>query len=169
MSLKVFCLNCKHFQKPKKGGELFKCKAFPNGIPMELLTGEVAHTRPYSGDKGVRFEAIEIVEELSKGGLHSAAQHVHPVPGHPEMDGKPHPISQLHSEMVNMPSPAPKAAMRRRPPKTIDKHVPKVNPHVPSMLKDIEQKLADYGEEMVEVARYRRSDVNYRKAEGFDG
>ena len=35
------------------------CKAFPNGIPNEILTGEFDHTKPYKGDNGLRFEPIK--------------------------------------------------------------------------------------------------------------
>lgn len=33
----------------------FKCRAFPDGIPKEILFGDVLHTRPYAGDHGVQF------------------------------------------------------------------------------------------------------------------
>jgi len=49
------CSMCKHwFQKP--GG---KCKAFPDGIPMEIWEGRNKHTEPYEGDHGIRFERRE--------------------------------------------------------------------------------------------------------------
>jgi len=32
------------------------CKAFPDGIPMEIWLGENKHNRPFSGDNGIRFE-----------------------------------------------------------------------------------------------------------------
>lgn len=38
---------------------LVKCTAFaPDPIPTEILVGDVVHTRPYPGDKGIVFEAI---------------------------------------------------------------------------------------------------------------
>lgn len=33
------------------------CKAFPQGIPEEILIGQVQHTGPYPGDNGLRFKA----------------------------------------------------------------------------------------------------------------
>lgn len=46
------CIFCKHW--------LFKpgpyCKAFPDGIPDEILDNKVAHTKPYKGDNGIQFE-----------------------------------------------------------------------------------------------------------------
>lgn len=34
---------------------LFRCRAFPNGIPQEILRGDVMHTSPYPGDGGILF------------------------------------------------------------------------------------------------------------------
>ena len=35
------------------------CKAFPGGIPEEILRGQHKHERPYKGDNGIRFEPIK--------------------------------------------------------------------------------------------------------------
>jgi hypothetical protein len=35
---------------------LVNCTAFPDGIPTEIMIGEVMHTKPYSGDHGLLFE-----------------------------------------------------------------------------------------------------------------
>ena len=34
------------------------CKAFPNGIPKKILTGEYDHTKSVDGDNGIVFEPI---------------------------------------------------------------------------------------------------------------
>ena len=49
------CFNCKVFWR----GVPAKCKAFPNGIPDKILTGEHDHKEPFEGDNGVQFEPIE--------------------------------------------------------------------------------------------------------------
>jgi hypothetical protein len=33
-----------------------KCKAFPDGIPEDILTGVLDHTKEYPGDHGIQFE-----------------------------------------------------------------------------------------------------------------
>lgn len=43
------CLECKNFIDDKK----FTCKAFPKGIPDELLFSRVSHREPYKGDNGI--------------------------------------------------------------------------------------------------------------------
>ena len=47
------CLECKNYTG------LGECNAFPTGIPTEIITGEVSHTKPYKGDHGIQFEPIE--------------------------------------------------------------------------------------------------------------
>ncbi len=34
------------------------CRAFPFGIPDEILSGKVSHEKPYPGDNGIRFTAV---------------------------------------------------------------------------------------------------------------
>ena len=36
-----------------------KCKAYPEGIPEKIITGEHDHTKPFPGDNGIQFEPIE--------------------------------------------------------------------------------------------------------------
>lgn len=49
------CSVCKHFNIKTEGNT---CKAFPDGIPDEIWTGENDHTKPYKGDHGIQFEHI---------------------------------------------------------------------------------------------------------------
>jgi hypothetical protein len=47
------CGNCKHWQ----GG--FHCRAYPNGIPWPIMSGEVSHMTPLPGDGGVQYERVD--------------------------------------------------------------------------------------------------------------
>ncbi len=44
------CLSCSNYFAA------LTCRAFPDGIPAEIVTGRFDHTQPYEGDHGVRFE-----------------------------------------------------------------------------------------------------------------
>jgi len=48
------CVYCKHFNHLE-----WNCMAYTGGIPEEILTGEIDHTKPYKGDNGIQFEPIE--------------------------------------------------------------------------------------------------------------
>jgi len=37
-----------------------KCKAYPAGIPVEILFNEHDHTLPFVGDNGIRYQAVEL-------------------------------------------------------------------------------------------------------------
>ena len=45
------CYKCIH--KIEFGAD---CKAFPSGIPSDIFTNKVKHTKPYKGDNGIMFE-----------------------------------------------------------------------------------------------------------------
>ena len=45
------CFSCAHFNEDGT------CKAYPDGIPIELLFGEVNHIQPYEGDNGIQYKA----------------------------------------------------------------------------------------------------------------
>ena len=47
------CHKCKHRV------DVMTCDAFPQGIPVEILAGEIDHTKPYEGDNGIQFEPVE--------------------------------------------------------------------------------------------------------------
>jgi hypothetical protein len=48
------CHTCLHNRK------LGKCDAFPDGIPANILVGNLLHTVPLPGDNGIQFEPIVI-------------------------------------------------------------------------------------------------------------
>lgn len=56
----VKCSICKNrFYKNGEQYSLCTCKAFPNGIPLEIIREEVDHTKPYPGDNGIQYEPID--------------------------------------------------------------------------------------------------------------
>jgi hypothetical protein len=48
------CHTCTHIRKQGK------CDAFPDGIPLNILVGNLIHNRPLPGDHGIQFEAKAI-------------------------------------------------------------------------------------------------------------
>jgi hypothetical protein len=46
------CNNCVHVMR---SAPAIKCSAYPEGIPIEILTGKVDHHKPYKGDHGIQF------------------------------------------------------------------------------------------------------------------
>lgn len=57
-TLAPYCLSCKHLTSEGAGlsSEAFRCEAFPDGVPMKILTWEVDHREPVEGDQGIQFE-----------------------------------------------------------------------------------------------------------------
>ena len=53
MSQSSQCMECKHYT----GAHL--CAAYPDGIPVVIMTGEVAHDKPYKNDGGIQFEKAD--------------------------------------------------------------------------------------------------------------
>lgn len=50
----LICFSCKHFDEIKGG-----CKAFPDGIPDEITSGDNDHSEPLPGQKNnIVFEKI---------------------------------------------------------------------------------------------------------------
>ncbi|KKK51484.1 hypothetical protein LCGC14_3114480 [marine sediment metagenome] len=47
------CDSCKHIHR-----DGVTCEAFPNGIPIEILSNQKAHTKHYPNDNGIQFEEI---------------------------------------------------------------------------------------------------------------
>lgn len=48
------CSECAHYSS-----EWRRCEAFPEGIPIEIWSGEHDHKTPYEGDRGIQFEPKE--------------------------------------------------------------------------------------------------------------
>jgi len=57
------CSYCKYLNEKK----LVTCKAFPKGIPHEILSSEFNHINPYPGDHGIQFELDK--EKVKQWGL----------------------------------------------------------------------------------------------------
>lgn len=52
------CMECARYRDiPGRFG--LTCDAYPDGIPDEILNSEVDHTKPYEGDGGQTFIAVE--------------------------------------------------------------------------------------------------------------
>jgi len=54
------CLMCRHFDRTEPDSYALRCKAFPQGIPMDIVQGEQEHVTPYPGDNGILYEQIEL-------------------------------------------------------------------------------------------------------------
>jgi hypothetical protein len=51
------CDACIHFDWDAPPG-VFRCAAFPNGIPIPIQANKHYHSTPYPGDHGIRFEQV---------------------------------------------------------------------------------------------------------------
>ena len=52
----VACSSCKHFDRETLDREV--CKAYPDGIPAQILSGNYAHRTPFEGDNGIHWEPV---------------------------------------------------------------------------------------------------------------
>lgn len=53
----IQCAMCKHYIRDNK------CEAYPDGIPADILTGQVSHKEPVDGDNGIQFKEREDEDE----------------------------------------------------------------------------------------------------------
>ena len=51
------CINCVHRIRPEQG-LFYKCAAFPEGIPQEIVDNVLDHHKPIDGDNGIRYQAV---------------------------------------------------------------------------------------------------------------
>jgi len=51
---KGICNRCIHVSEDGQS-----CKAFPKGIPADILSGKIDHHKPYSGDYGIQYKGRE--------------------------------------------------------------------------------------------------------------
>lgn len=49
------CDCCKNRLQAKNDSD-YRCKAFPKGIPDEIVENKFKHTKPYPGDNNILFE-----------------------------------------------------------------------------------------------------------------
>jgi hypothetical protein len=56
MTIVLQCGFCKHLDESAPRG-VFRCRAFPRGIPEAILLARHDHHEPYPGDHGIRFES----------------------------------------------------------------------------------------------------------------
>ena len=59
------CLRCKHYNQNDLDANT--CAAYPDGIPVEIMSAMIAHRQPYPGDNGIQFEPIDEAQELEQG------------------------------------------------------------------------------------------------------
>ena len=50
------CAFCRHFVLSLAEDGRPTCRAFPYGIPDQILVGRADHRRPFPGDRGIRYE-----------------------------------------------------------------------------------------------------------------
>jgi hypothetical protein len=56
------CTFCKHLDEQSIFGEKKICKAFKNGIPSEIWTGNNKHTKSINGDNGIIFSPADTTQ-----------------------------------------------------------------------------------------------------------
>jgi hypothetical protein len=54
----ITCWRCAHMIDPADRC----CRAFPDGIPLDIWLGKHDHRTPYPGDRGLHYQEIEAKE-----------------------------------------------------------------------------------------------------------
>lgn len=52
------CMGCRFFNHSEPEG--FTCKAFPEGIPEEIVMGDFDHRTPYPNDNDIQYKPITV-------------------------------------------------------------------------------------------------------------
>ena len=55
------CATCKHLNR----GTFTSCAAYPGGIPLPILSGDISHDAPLPKDNGIQFEPLPESEKES--------------------------------------------------------------------------------------------------------
>ncbi len=50
----IQCIICCHYT------HALTCDAYPEGIPDEIISGQIDHKKPYKGDNGIQFEGKKL-------------------------------------------------------------------------------------------------------------
>jgi len=53
----ISCIVCTRFRGNKNG--IYRCDAFPYGIPQIITTGQHMHLTPVEGDRGALFDPVD--------------------------------------------------------------------------------------------------------------
>ncbi len=61
MSPTCQCAICQHFDRTDK--MVWRCAAFPDGIPAGIIGNTVDHREPVDGDGGLRFTPLDMVPD----------------------------------------------------------------------------------------------------------